>query len=100
LLERIAKLQQIANLDPADTPRPPADAQIASSSDSYGLTDREREILTLVAEGRTNGEIAQQLFISTKTASSHVSNILRKLGVANRVEAATTAQRHHLLLEH
>jgi DNA-binding CsgD family transcriptional regulator/DNA-binding Lrp family transcriptional regulator len=99
LLERIAKLQQIANLDPAVTPCLPA-AQSAPSSDSYGLTDREREILTLVAKGQTNGEIAQQLFISTKTASSHVSNILRKLGVANRVEAATTAQRHHLLLEH
>jgi DNA-binding CsgD family transcriptional regulator/tetratricopeptide (TPR) repeat protein len=59
----------------------------------FGLTDREREVLTLVAEGRTNGEIAAALFITTKTASAHVSNILAKLGVANRGEAAAVAHR-------
>lgn len=56
-----------------------------------GLTPREREVLTLVAKGRTNGEIARELVISTKTASVHVSNILTKFGVTNRGEAAALA---------
>jgi DNA-binding CsgD family transcriptional regulator len=59
----------------------------------FGLTDREREVLGLVAEGRSNGQIAKALFISPKTASVHVSNILAKLGVGGRVEAAAVAHR-------
>ncbi len=50
----------------------------------------------LVAEGRTNRQVAEALFISPKTAGVHVSNILAKLGVANRVEAAAVAHRLHL----
>jgi len=61
------------------------------------LTDREREVLALVAEGQSNGKIATTLFISPKTASVHVSNILAKLGVASRTEAATSAYRLGLL---
>ncbi|MEM7276100.1 MAG: AAA family ATPase [Actinomycetota bacterium] len=53
------------------------------------LTPREREVATLVAKGLTNGGIADQLFISTKTASVHVSNILAKLGMASRAEIAS-----------
>jgi len=59
----------------------------------FGLTDREREVLILVAAGRSNPEIAKTLFISAKTASVHVSNILAKLGVSGRVEAAAVAHR-------
>jgi DNA-binding CsgD family transcriptional regulator len=59
----------------------------------FGLPHREREVLSLVAEGRTNGEVGAALFITTKTASVHVSNILAKLGVANRGEAAAVAHR-------
>ena len=62
-----------------------------------GLTAREFEVLRLVAAGRSNREIATELFISAKTASVHVSNILGKLGVATRGEAAATAHRLHLL---
>ncbi|HTZ85107.1 MAG TPA: response regulator transcription factor, partial [Solirubrobacteraceae bacterium] len=58
-----------------------------------GLTDRERQVLALVAEGRSNGQIAEQLFITRKTASVHVSNILAKLDVATRTEAAAVAHR-------
>jgi DNA-binding CsgD family transcriptional regulator/tetratricopeptide (TPR) repeat protein len=58
-----------------------------------GLTAREQEVLALVATGRTNRQIAETLFISPKTATLHVSNILSKLGVTNRVEAATIAHR-------
>jgi ATP/maltotriose-dependent transcriptional regulator MalT len=61
-----------------------------------GLTAREFEVLRLVAAGRSNPEIAGELFISAKTASVHVSNILAKLGVGNRGEAAATAHRLHL----
>jgi DNA-binding CsgD family transcriptional regulator len=64
----------------------------------FGLTDREREVLGLVAAGRSNGQIAKALFISPKTASVHVSNILAKLGVSGRVEAAGVA--HRLGLTH
>jgi DNA-binding CsgD family transcriptional regulator len=61
-----------------------------------GLTAREAEVLRLVADGRTNREIADELFISAKTASVHVSNILAKLGVSSRGEAAAAAHRLHL----
>ena len=70
-------------------------AGAAFSSDDgageLGLTERELEVLRLVAEGRSNREIAGELFISPKTASVHVSNILGKLGVASRGEAAAKA---------
>jgi DNA-binding NarL/FixJ family response regulator len=52
------------------------------------LTPREREVLALVATGQTNRQIAERLVISEKTAAVHVSNILQKLGVRRRVEAA------------
>ena len=61
--------------------------------DELGLTPREREVLVLLADGRTNRQIAEVLFISVKTASVHVSNILAKLGVTNRGEAAAVAHR-------
>jgi DNA-binding NarL/FixJ family response regulator len=64
-----------------------------TTATSLGLTPREAEVLSLVAAGRTNREIATALFVSEKTASVHVSNILRKLSVTSRVEAAVVAQR-------
>ena len=63
----------------------------------YGLTDRELAVLRLLANGCTNAEIGAQLFISAKTASVHVSNILRKLSVTSRVQAAAVAERGGLL---
>jgi DNA-binding CsgD family transcriptional regulator/tetratricopeptide (TPR) repeat protein len=61
--------------------------------DTFGLSGREREVLALVAQGRTNREIGERLFISQKTVGVHVGNILAKLGVSGRVEAATVAIR-------
>ncbi|WP_308405449.1 helix-turn-helix transcriptional regulator [Streptomyces tardus] len=65
--------------------------------EAFGLTRRERAVLALVAVGRTNRQIAQELFISPKTASVHVSNILSKLSVTGRGEAAAMAHRLRLL---
>ena len=57
------------------------------------LTSRETEVLRLLAEGATNARIAERLFISPKTASVHVSNILAKLDVPNRATAGARARR-------
>jgi DNA-binding NarL/FixJ family response regulator len=60
------------------------------------LSYREIEVLALVAEGKSNAEIAAVLSLSEKTARNHVSTILAKLGLSNRIEAATYAVRHHI----
>jgi DNA-binding NarL/FixJ family response regulator len=62
-----------------------------------GLTPRELEVLRLLVAGRSNPQIAEALFISPRTATTHVSNILAKLGVESRTEAATRAIRDGLL---
>jgi len=90
-------------LDPAITTRlvehflsrPDFDPELRARLDA--LTPREREILGLVALGRSNRQIGTQLFISAKTASVHVSNILAKLGVAGRGEAVAVARERGLL---
>jgi DNA-binding CsgD family transcriptional regulator/tetratricopeptide (TPR) repeat protein len=64
-----------------------------AKQDTFGLSRREREVLALIAEGRTNREIGERLFISQKTVGVHVGNILAKLSVSGRVEAAAVAIR-------
>ncbi|HET7727288.1 MAG TPA: LuxR C-terminal-related transcriptional regulator [Candidatus Limnocylindrales bacterium] len=64
-----------------------------SDADAFGLSHREREVLALIAQGRTNREIGDRLFISQKTVGVHVGNILAKLRVSGRVEAAAVAIR-------
>jgi DNA-binding CsgD family transcriptional regulator/tetratricopeptide (TPR) repeat protein len=91
LLQQITRLARRARID-----LPHAAGQ-AGPVTPFGLTSRELEVLRLVAAGRSNQQIAGELFISPKTASVHVSNILGKLGVTSRVEAAATAHRMHLL---
>jgi DNA-binding NarL/FixJ family response regulator len=58
------------------------------------LTPREREVLSLLAEGRSNREIARALRVSEKTVKAHVSSVLAKLGVQDRTQAAVFAVRH------
>ena len=65
----------------------------ASGTDELGLTPREREVLALIAQGRTDRQIAGALFISPRTVAMHVSSILAKLGVANRGGAAAVVYR-------
>jgi DNA-binding CsgD family transcriptional regulator len=65
--------------------------------DTGGLTAREREVLALLAEGLTNRQIGQRLYIADKTASVHVSNIMAKLGASGRTEAVSVAHRRGLL---
>ncbi len=89
-IERLARLGrldlgQAAAVAPAPSPADPGAA--------FGFTARESEVLQLVAGGWSNQQIADALFISRKTASVHVSNILGKLGVDTRVEAAAVAHR-------
>jgi DNA-binding CsgD family transcriptional regulator len=69
----------------------------AKAAARYGLTGRELAVLRLLAAGRTNAQIGAALFISPRTAGVHVTNILRKLGVSGRVQAATVAERAGLL---
>jgi len=72
--------------------------QSADEGDSYdGLTRREREVLKLVAEGRTNREIADILFISVKTVLGHRTNVMEKLGIHNRTELIKYAIRKGLI---
>src|SRR3954469_24241299 len=82
---------------PAVVPSPDLDASdapaAADPAAELGLTRRERDVLALVAQGRTNRQIGEELFMAEKTASVHVSRILAKLDVRSRTEAAAVAHR-------
>jgi DNA-binding NarL/FixJ family response regulator len=103
LRRRIERLAVRARIDlvraPADLPSALRPSRISEDGRSLeaarpaGLSAREVEVLRLVAQGLSNGAIAERLFITRKTAGVHVTHILDKLGVANRVEAAMVAAR-------
>ena len=93
LREQAEWLARRARLTLAGDPAAPAADPGEQARHQYGLTARELEVLRLVAIGRSNRAIAAELFISAKTASVHVSNIMSKLGVSSRVEAASLAYR-------
>jgi DNA-binding CsgD family transcriptional regulator len=88
-LERLAERGRIT----LATAAPVAATAARSAAEDLGLTPREVEVLAQLAKGRTDRQIAEELFISKKTASVHVSNLLRKLDAANRIEAAEIGQR-------
>ena len=89
----LARRTRLSLAEPAGPAGPGAAPPPDDPLTHFGLTEREREILVLLAGGRSNPQIAATLFISPKTASVHVSNILAKLGVDSRVEAAAVAHR-------
>jgi DNA-binding NarL/FixJ family response regulator/tetratricopeptide (TPR) repeat protein len=89
----LADLARRARLDPAHENRGGHGNGAGGTSPLAALTDREREVLSLIAKGKSNREIGTELFITPKTASVHVSNILAKLGAASRTEAAAIAYR-------
>ena len=86
LMARVSALQEKAASIPETAPTYPD-----------GLTQREAEVLRLVAAGKTDREIAEELVIGVRTVSTHVSNILNKTNAANRTEAATYATRNDLV---
>jgi DNA-binding NarL/FixJ family response regulator len=92
-----AEVQALARRARLDLAQPATATTTATGTpapaEQLGLTRREAEVLALLAAGRSNRQIAQALFISPKTVGVHVSNILAKLGVAGRVEAAAIAHR-------
>ena len=88
----VQECERLAGWHRIDLVAEPVEAE-PNALDRYGLTPREVEVLAGLSAGRTNQEIADELFISVKTASVHVSNILRKLEVGGRQEAARVAHR-------
>lgn len=90
-------LAELSLVDPDAGSTRAAQTPSGSGPAAPELTPREREVLVLVAQGRTNGQIAKHLFIATKTVSVHVSNILAKLGASGRTEAAALARDRGLL---
>ncbi|MER6135825.1 AAA family ATPase [Streptomyces sp. NPDC001815] len=95
LADAVSLLAQRARLTLSRTPERTSPVP-ADPAEALGLTSRERDVLRLVAAGHTNRRIAEELFISPKTASVHVSNILAKLNVSGRGEAAALAHRLRL----
>jgi DNA-binding NarL/FixJ family response regulator len=96
LTRQIRQLAQRARITLTTAePAPPPESSIGIAR--FGLTERELAVLRLLGQGHTNTEIGRMLFISPKTASVHVTNILRKLGAGSRVQAATIAERARLL---
>ena len=90
---RVDLPQPVERTDSADAAESAAEAADEAAFEAYGLTTREREVLAALAAGHSNKEIADAMFISVKTASVHVSNILRKLDVSGRQDAARIAHR-------
>ncbi len=99
IVEELTALADRARIDLSDGAGEAPDRDGAApdaAEDPFGLTNRERQVLALIAEGATNRQIGAALFMAEKTASVHVSRILRKLGVSSRTQAAAVAHRLHL----
>lgn len=96
LRDQVERLAHAARINLDSTVREPP-AQPLSAAQRLGLTARERDVLKHLTQGHTNTQIGAALYISPKTAGVHVTNILRKLHVTNRTQAAAVAERASLL---
>ena len=88
ILTWLEEFEQRAGIDPASAREGSGSSRVARATE---LTERERQVLELIAQGLSNKQIGERLYISTKTASVHVSAILRKLGATSRTEAVYLA---------
>ena len=94
LVDRIQEVsKKIVAVCPPGSPLPAE----KSATSAYALTPRETEVLTLVARGFTNAELAEEMFVSTRTITTHLSNIFNKLGVTNRSRAIALAHSEGLI---
>lgn len=96
------QIEVVTASEPTRRSRLPADqaagaSGAAPSSTAFGLSPRERDVVALLVEGRSNAEIGRTLVISSRTAAVHVSHILRKLQVSNRAAVVSVAIRHGLV---
>lgn len=84
-----------------EPPQPPRQRRLPAASETLlePLSDRELEILELVATGRSNREIASELYVATGTVKAHINNIFRKVSVRSRTEAVARARELHLLAD-
>jgi DNA-binding NarL/FixJ family response regulator len=96
-IDELARSARLMSVVPVEETEKEKEKEKATAAPQ--LTARETDVLRLVAEGLSNGQIGARLYITTKTVSVHVSNILAKLGVSSRTEAAAVAHRDHLLDE-
>jgi DNA-binding CsgD family transcriptional regulator/tetratricopeptide (TPR) repeat protein len=96
-VDGLARRARLAITELTSTGRPAEPPAPTAARDPYGLSPREREVLALLLDGRTNRQIGDALFISDKTASVHVTHILDKMGVTSRGAAAALAARAGLL---
>jgi DNA-binding NarL/FixJ family response regulator len=92
-IETIARHARIELTARADVSTAPSDEAPTPTVNDPALTARDRDVVRLVADGHTNREIGDQLYIAEKTASVHVSNTMAKLGTLSRYEAAAMAER-------
>ena len=99
LLAQVRKLAERAHIPIQAPSAPNPTVEPPAAPRRYGLTSREAAVLRLLVAGRTNAQIGAELYMSPKTASVHVTSIMRKLGVTSRVQAAAVAERAGLLHE-